>query len=175
MGVIPGDPRYPVVGFTAARRFPVSAQRIAADRLTTMSRAMRRAGVIRPKFITGAARGGDAFIGNWLVMHWLEHAGHLVLVPAWQSQVDWWWLRLPPRWRNLVEVEFMPPGTDFAYRNAELANRSDHLEGFPELPEEQAVRSGTWQTLGMARDAGKSHYCTVVGSAATTAPRRHPS
>jgi hypothetical protein len=162
------DPAYPVIGFTAARRFPVLAQRIASDRLATMSRAMRRRGVIRPRFITGAARGGDAFIGNWLVMHWLEHAGHLVLVPAMRSQVDWWWLRLPPRWQNLVEVEEMPPGTDFAYRNQEIAGRADHLEGFPELPEDQAIMSGSWQTLRMARKAGKSHFYTIVGSTSPT-------
>jgi hypothetical protein len=159
----PVDRQYPVIGFTAARQFPVAAQRIASDRLATLSRNMRRQGVQRPTFITGAARGGDAFIGRWLVLHWLEHADHLVLVPAVRSQVNWWWLALPPRWRNLVQVEYMPDGTDFAYRNQELVNRSQHIEGFPELPEAQATTSGTWQTLRMARKGDVSCRACVVG------------
>lgn len=159
----PVDRQYPVIGFTSARRFPVLAQRITSDRLSALSRNMRRSGVIRPTFITGAARGGDAFIGRWLVMHWLEHADHLVLVPAIRSQVDWWWLRLPPRWQNLVKVEYMPEGTDFAYRNDQIVTRAMHLEGFPELPEAQAVMSGSWQTLRMARKAEVSSRFTVVG------------
>lgn len=157
------DPQYPVVGFTSARRFDAHAEAATAVRLTQISRGMRHGGVIRPKFITGAARGGDAFIGRWLVTHWLEHADHLVLVPAWRSQVDWWWTSLPPRWQNLVEVELMPEGTDFAYRNKELVRRSQHLEGFPELPEERAIMSGSWQTIRLARHAEKSHHVTVVG------------
>lgn len=165
----PVDRQYPVVGFTAARRFDHHAKQVTAERLTRLSRGMRRAGVIRPKFITGAARGGDAFIGHWLVTHWLETADHLVLVPAWRSQVDWWWTRLPPRWRQLVVVEYMPEDTDFAYRNKEVVRRADHVEGFPDLPEDQAIRSGTWQTLRLAQDTGTSNFFTIVGASVSPA------
>lgn len=106
------------------------------------------------RYVTGACQGGDAWIGAWLYVT-RPAAEHVVVVPCNRRQVDPWWTRtgsLP-----LVTVIDMPPGTNYADRNRELVARADQVFGFPAFPEEdpRSQRSGTWQTIRMARDAGK--------------------
>jgi hypothetical protein len=123
------------------------------------------------RYITGGCIGGDAFIGHWLFVNRPE-AKHHVIVPANRSRVDEWWLRihrieevwLTPRgglYRDhtgaVVEIICMPQGTTYAARNAMLVKHGTMTFGFPAYPEGdgRSLYSGTWQTIGMARKAGK--------------------
>jgi hypothetical protein len=51
----------------------------------------------------------------------------------------------------------MPAGTTYADRNAVLVKRGTFVCGLPAYPEDdpRSRRSGTWQTIRMARRAGK--------------------
>lgn len=106
------------------------------------------------RYVTGACQGGDAWIGAWLYVA-RPAAEHVVVVPYNRRQIDPWWTRtgsLP-----LVTVREMPPGTSYADRNRVLVDSADQVFGFPAFSEEdpRSQRSGTWQTIRMARDAGK--------------------
>jgi len=103
------------------------------------------------EFVTGGAEGGDAFIGLWLWWNY-DHAIHTVIVPANKKQVfDWWSGKLS------VNVIQMPEGTTYKDRNQAIVDRSDELRGFPEYLEndDRSRRSGTWQTIRLARKANK--------------------
>src|SRR5579863_4966865 len=104
------------------------------------------------RYVTGACLGGDAFIGRWLYLN-RPHAQHAVIVPADRSRVDPWWLEVT----GPVEVTEMPPGTTYADRNARLVAEGTCVFGFPAYPEDdpRSQRSGTWQTVRLARRAGK--------------------
>jgi hypothetical protein len=132
------------VSFTASRDLDARGQEVIAGVLTV--RLPRVA-----CYITGGAAGGDAFIGRWLATN-LPGAHHVVVVPADKSQVDPWWLTAGVD----VEVIPMPAGTTFKDRNAELVRRGTAVFGFPACPEDdpRSLRSGTWQTVRMARKAG---------------------
>jgi hypothetical protein len=136
-------------GFTAARRGFDPAPGAVVNVLCRIPHADR--------YVTGGAWGGDAFIGEWLYANRPE-AGHYVIIPANRNQVDPWWENYLP-WRPgmtaIGRIE-MPPGSSYASRNAAIVARSDALYGFPEYPENdpRSRRSGTWQTLRMARAAG---------------------
>lgn len=129
----------------------------------TASRALSRTDVIRDalarlpdadRYVTGACTGGDAYIGRWLCYH-RETAEHLVIIPADRSRVDPWWLDVPAGLRRITLTE-MPPGTSYADRNSALVAEADWLSGFPAYPEDdpRSARSGSWQTIRLARRAG---------------------
>src|SRR5262249_19060923 len=86
-------------------------------------------------------------------------AGHIVVVPADRSRVDPWWEGCPE-----VTVIEMPEGTTYRDRNAALVARSAAVFGLPAYPEDdpRSRRSGTWQTIRMARRAGKLHRWDCV-------------
>jgi hypothetical protein len=110
------------------------------------------------RYVTGGARGGDALIGQWLYAMYPQ-AEHVLVLPANRSQVDPWWERIGAT-VTLIE---MPPGTDYADRNARGVDEGDATVGFPAYPEQdrRSERSGTWQTIRMAVRAGKlsQWYC----------------
>lgn len=102
-------------------------------------------------YVTGGCRGGDAVIGRWLRMTY-PRAEHVVVLPASLRQVEDWWSgldRLHPR------IIAMPAGTTYKDRNTRLVELADEVRGFPAWPEHdpRSVRSGTWQTIRMARRA----------------------
>ena len=105
------------------------------------------------RYVTGACIGGDAFIGRWLYEN-RPDAEHVVIVPSDRSRIDTWWLEHLP---GSVEVCCMPPGTTYADRNRTLVAEATCVFGFPAYPEDdpRSLRSGTWQTIRMAREAGK--------------------
>lgn len=133
------------VSFTASRDLDTAGEEIILNVLTTGIPLCRR-------YITGGAVGGDAFIGRWLVRNHPE-AEHIVIAPWDKSRVSPWYLTEPD-----VQVIPMPAGTTYKDRNAELVRRGDAVCGFPAYTEdEDRARggSGSWQTLRLARAAGK--------------------
>ena len=99
------------------------------------------------EYVTGGCEGLDALAGGY--MRWLHpDAVHRVVVPANKRLVDYWWAPYPD-----VIVEYMPPDTDYKDRNARLVELGTRLAAFPEYWEDhpRSRRSGTWQTIRMAR------------------------
>lgn len=115
------------------------------------------------RYVTGACEGGDAWIGAFLHRN-RPDALHEVIVPADTSQVDWWWEQPENLGGPGITVTRMPWGTSYADRNQALADRADEVIGFPLFPEAdpRSRRSGTWQTIRMARRAGKLAFWQCV-------------
>lgn len=107
------------------------------------------------EYVTGAAIGVDAEVGT-LLTRLCPAAVHTVIVPADRKAVDAWWTRLPYQVEKL-RVVYMPPGTSYRDRNQELVDRATMLVAYPAFPEVdlRSRRSGTWQTVRMARRAEK--------------------
>ena len=130
----------------------------------------------RAEYTTGACVGTDAFIGAWLWRH-APRALHRVVVPADRSRVESWWLHRAIReaaGSYGVEVEEMGPGTSYRDRNLRIVERSDVLVAFPAYGEDdpRSLRSGTWQTVRMARRAGLEVRVVVLGGSDEASPRR---
>ena len=134
------------VSFTAARDMGTAAREHVAGILEAN---LPDAG----RYVTGACVGGDAFIGRWLYNH-RPDAEHVVVVPAPGGYIDRWWL--DPGYRD-VTVIIMPPGTTYKDRNQRLVDEGTMVFAFPPGIEGDArsQRSGTWQTVRMARRAAK--------------------
>jgi hypothetical protein len=134
------------VSFTAAR----DTDRAAREGVVT-SVLMVHLPVV-DRYVTGACVGGDAFIGRWLYAN-RPDAEHVVIVPADRSRVNPWWLEAKGR---AVTVTEMPPATTYADRNARLVAEGNAVFAFPAYLEDdpRSLRSGTWQTVRMARRAG---------------------
>jgi hypothetical protein len=101
-------------------------------------------------FVTGACVGVDALVGESLIDEYPEK-WHLVIVPADRSRIVAWWRQFPNH--PTLRVHEMPPGTDYADRNFQIVAASSQLVAFPGFAEddERSRRSGTWQTIRMAR------------------------
>lgn len=107
------------------------------------------------RYVTGACVGGDAFIGWWLFDRYPQ-SEHAVVVPADRSRVNDWWVSASFTSGRPVTVIEMPPGTTYADRNARLVAEGNAVFGFPAYPENdpRSRRSGTWQTIRLAKKAG---------------------
>jgi hypothetical protein len=104
-------------------------------------------------YVTGGCVGGDAFIARTLVRLYPQ-ARHIVVVPADRSRVEYWWLHCKPV--DHLQVILMSPGTSHRDRNVDIVERSSRLITFPLFTETDLLsrRSGTWQTVRLARRAG---------------------
>jgi hypothetical protein len=145
-------PRDLIIGWSGSRLDPLKNEQHAAivqARLTLLPRT--------PKgFVTGACIGIDHRVGFWLSQVF-PHVPHLILVPADRSRVSRWWeghdFQGDPD--SKITVREMPPGATYADRNQEIVRWSNVLCAFPQYSEDhpKSVRSGTWQTIRMARQA----------------------
>lgn len=135
------------ISFTASRDLDHGGEEVILNVLTVGIPLCRQ-------YITGGARGGDAFIGRWLANRYPE-AAHLVIVPDNRSQVDPWWLT--GSWPGSLTVLPMPFMSTYKERNAELVRRGSAVCAFPAYVEDHpaSARSGSWQTARMARRVGK--------------------
>jgi hypothetical protein len=134
------------IGFTAARDMDEAARESVVTNVLCQVPFVRR-------YVTGGARGGDSFIGQWLLVM-RPDAEHVVVVPANRSQIDPWWERAIAAGFAVTVIQ-MPPGTTYADRNARIVEESDAVVGFPGYPEgdRRSQRSGTWQAIRMAARA----------------------
>jgi hypothetical protein len=139
-----------VFGFTASRQDPLNdpdATFVYLDALGSLPRTPNG-------LVTGACIGGDRRIGVWLQMNY-AHVPHLILVPADRSRVFDWWSEFITDGASNITVRQMPAGSTYADRNRAIVENSTLLVGFPLHGEgdSRSARSGTWQTIRMARTA----------------------
>ena len=141
-----------VAGFTSTRTLTHDAEVLLVRELQTIPPA--------DAYVTGACRGGDAFIGEW--MFWSHpDAEHIVIVPANKKQIERWWEK--PAVRDAVTmgrkltIEYMPASTDYRARNTALVKRATRFYGYPAYSEDdrRSQRSGTWMTIRIADRANK--------------------
>lgn len=107
------------------------------------------------EYVTGACIGFDAVAGMAMCLRF-PTARHRVLIPANDYKVSRWWDQPPFRGASNLLVHQMPAGTDFKDRNQAIADLSTELKYCAAFPEEhgKSRRSGTWQTVRMARKGG---------------------
>jgi hypothetical protein len=105
-------------------------------------------------FVTGGCVGFDDFVGRTLVEIFPTHI-HRVYVPADRSRVAAWWR--DPKLAPFVEIREMASGTTYKDRNQALVDDVAALVANPKYTEDDPMsgRSGTWQTIRMARRAMK--------------------
>lgn len=144
-------------GFSGSRSIPAGRESIIDGVLAILHGA---------EFTTGACMGVDAYVGMKL---WRDHpeALHRIVVPADRSRVEYWWTHRAIRDagpQSGVLLEEMMPGMSYADRNQRIVQHSDVLVAFPAHPETdpRSKRSGTWQTVRMARRAGLDVLVAVL-------------
>ena len=93
--------------------------------------------------VCGGCVGADAFAGQVAKLMGIPV---FVALPSDDSQVDTSWVRYAETWRVIGP---------YKERNQHIVNISDGVWAFPNLPEKQEPRSGTWMTVRMARRAKK--------------------
>lgn len=131
-----------IIGFTGSRDLS-SEEELQIERILWKLHPER--------VITGACIGVDEFVASFFASN-MPDVMHTIYVPTDRSRVNMsfvdWMLKL----RN-VTVEFMPRGTNYRDRNFAIVSGSETLIGFPREPEShpKSQRSGTWQTIRMAR------------------------
>jgi hypothetical protein len=132
------------ISFTAARDLDEHGKGVILNVLCQIP--------VADRYVTGACVGGDAFIGRWLLEN-RPGAEHVVIVPGDRSRVDPWWQAA----EGTAELIWMPRNGTYRDRNAELVRLATFVVGSPAYPEDdpRSARSGSWQTIRMARRAGK--------------------
>lgn len=147
-----------IYGFSAARKD------YDGDRIRE---ALKEAGSDEHTYVTGGAAGGDSVIGHWLAENF-PAAKHVVLLPTrlptQKDQFDSWWDRLTTG----IKVHVVDPNllTSTRDRNRNIVSRAEVLYAFPAYKEDhsKSLRSGTWQTIRMARRKGIPIHISVQNS-----------
>jgi hypothetical protein len=137
------------VGFTSSRELSEAEVKFIREDLERLAEALPK---VR-RWITGACIGGDSVIGRKMVQLRPDDE-HLVIIPADHSRVEFWWEH-PTFYGKAIHLEDMSSGTTYKHRNEEIVSESSGLVGYPLYPEDdyRSKRSGTWQTIRMARAA----------------------
>lgn len=121
------------IGFTGTREEPTEEQR---DALYGLLRAKFTPGA---QFLHGSADGAD-HVAHDLAMG----RGYIVHV----------FPPIIPTYRAFVEGHHNYPEQPYAVRNSRIVALADELIAVPKTREEDAPRSGTWQTVRKARAKG---------------------
>jgi hypothetical protein len=136
-------------GFTGSREeLTIAQQAVVSDVLATLNPE-------EDIVVVGGCVGLDAFVGRAAKRMGL---GVVVIIPGIKVLVD-------PDWRQYADsYVLMPDGSSYRARNARLVGMSDVVHGFPRYGERdgRATRSGTWQTIRMARKGGKIGQVAVL-------------
>jgi len=133
------------IGISGSRQVPTRAQR----------RAIRqRLAQIPPgtTVIIGGCLGLDSYVARAVFAYCTGVKVHAI-VPSDPRTTEW----VDPDWRVWCHsFEVMPGGTTNRHRNVQLVNRSGRLLAWPQAAEGDPMsqRSGTWQTIRLARQRG---------------------
>ena len=104
-------------------------------------------------FVSGGCVGWDALFGEAMAASYANARRHVIVVPANRTQLDPWW----NKYLDDIDFEFveMEPGTTYKQRNKMIVNLSEQIYYCADWPEEhgKSTRSGTWQTVRLARAA----------------------
>lgn len=115
--------------------------------------------------ITGGCLGVDAEVAHY---GFKRGNGVYVILPANRKLAD-------PAWRqHATAFKIMPRGSTYADRNAAIVLMAQKLVGLPLYPEAdpRSRRSGTWQTIRMAREQGITHTIFILDEGLTGMPSR---
>jgi hypothetical protein len=111
------------------------------------------------RFITGGCRGWDTWAGMYFALRFPD-AKHQVILPSNLSQVERWWrhpkiIETMVRHDNEIQIDWPNPNRNRTYkdRNQLIVDCSDELFYCAAYEEHDghSLRSGTWQTIRMAR------------------------
>jgi NAD(P)-dependent dehydrogenase (short-subunit alcohol dehydrogenase family) len=142
-------------GITGARHLPPGAAHLVSGAIAALPDGVT--------VITGACRGVDAYAARVAY----ERGLHVItIVPANRALVD------PDCVQWCHEIIEMPEGSTYRDRNQAIVDRSQALLAFPQLhgDDQRSRRSGTWQTIRIARKAVIPVVINVLSEA--NQPRR---
>jgi hypothetical protein len=138
-----------MIGISGTREMPTALQ---AERIRQLIRGLQPGTTV----VTGACVGVDALAAKIAFSTPGIHV--MTVVPANRKAVD-------PNWQRYCHDFYeMPLGTSYRDRNLYIVDLCDWLLAFPMYAEwdGRSTRSGTWQTIRLARKAGKQAQAFVL-------------
>ena len=135
------------IAFTGSRNRLSDAQQFLIDLVITGLPA-------HVVYVTGACVGVDAYVAR--LAHIVGRRVHTVVPMVYTAQF------LDTHWMDHCDTS--EEASTYRSRNTRMVELSDRLIAFPAYPENdsRSRRSGTWQTIRMARKAGKAVQVYVL-------------